>query len=172
MKTKELIKRIALALCALFLASIIGYAINGLIRQSKLARITSSMVNYWQLGNVKLTERPCIDAKQLTSKGWSNAGNGYATVFSVSYTILQKGKEVTVHVTPILGTGRVLTPDELDTYVKKCLNGTDDILLLDYSLLGIVLYVNPRTELADNEAWDNGLHKIQNEYYALQGLNK
>lgn len=112
-------------------------------------------------GNVDLLHRKIIEAQQLVEKGWADAGNGIATLYSSLYDedIFQNGVETQIMITPILPDGSVLSPEELDEYVYNELSGAENIL--DADRLGLVIHVG------DNE--DNGfhLHEMQEEYYDI-----
>ena len=47
------------------------------------------MVSLFGGGNVDLLARPMIDAAKLVEKGWKDAGDGIATVFSSAYEVEQ-----------------------------------------------------------------------------------
>ena len=112
-------------------------------------------------GNVDLLHRKIIEAQRLVEKGWADAGNGIATLYSSLYDedIFQNGVETQIMITPILPDGSVLSPEELDDYVYNELSGAENIL--DADRLGLVIHVG------DSE--DNGfhLHEMQEEYYDI-----
>lgn len=113
-------------------------------------------------GNVDLLSRPLIDAAELIKKGWEDAGEGIATVFSSQYGITDaSGKTVEILVTPILPDGSVMTPQELEDYIYGQLENAENILAADN--LGIVI--------ATDVAADSGeiLHKLQEIYYDIDG---
>lgn len=113
-------------------------------------------------GNVNLLDRPTIDASKLAEKGWSNAGEGTATIFSSQYKVNDnKGIVREILVTPILPDGSVLSPEELDDYTRNVLDGAKNIL--DADTKGIVIGVNVDK---DGSAGDR-LHQMQNEYYDM-----
>jgi hypothetical protein len=117
-------------------------------------------------GNVDLLARPMIDAAELVKKGWKDAGDGIATVFSSQFGILDKdGKEVEILVTPILPDGSVLSEKELEDYIHNELEGANDILKADKK--GIVISVGVNQ---DGSAGDI-LHKLQEQYYGLTELS-
>ena len=114
-------------------------------------------------GNVDLLNRPQIDALRLAEKGWEDAGEGIATVFSSSFGVMDsKGKLHEILVTPILPDGSVLSPDELDSYIGDVIDGADDILAADKA--GVVIAVD-----VDENAGEK-LHEMQEVYYDL--INK
>ena len=112
-------------------------------------------------GNVDLLNRKLIDAAELVKKGWEDAGEGIATVFSSQYGIMDaSGKVVEILVTPILPDGSVLSPSELEDYIYGQLENARDILAADS--LGIVI--------ATDVSMDSGeiLHQLQEVYYGLE----
>lgn len=112
-------------------------------------------------GNVDHLARPLIDAAELVKKGWEDAGEGIATVFSSQYGILDaKGKETEILVTPILPNGDILSPQELEDYIFNQLEGAQDILKADTK--GIVIATNVSTDGSAGEKY----HQLQGEYYA------
>jgi hypothetical protein len=117
-------------------------------------------------GNVDLLARPMIDAAELVKKGWEEAGEGIATVFSSQLGILDKdGKAVEILVTPILPDGSVLSPDELDDYIHQELEGAEDILKADNK--GIVISVGVDRDGSAGKV----LHELQEQYYLTQNLS-
>ena len=109
-------------------------------------------------GNVDLLSRPFVEAASLAEKGWEEAGDGIATVFSSGIGIKDAdGNEVEILVTPILPNGDILSPEELDAYVEQ-LSGKD-ILAADTK--GIVISVG-----VDKDAGEE-LHKLQEIYYGF-----
>lgn len=116
-------------------------------------------------GNVDLLNRKMIPATKLTEKGWKDAGEGIATVFSSSYGILDKaGKRTDILVTPILPDGTVLSEKELEEYIHGTLKGAEDILKADTK--GIVISVGVSAENGEK------LHEMQEEYYNFVKLTK
>lgn len=74
------------------------------------AKIGRKMLEEFGNGNVDLLSRPMVNAAELVKKGWEDAGEGIATVFSSQYGILDKdGKEVEILVTPIMPDGSILS---------------------------------------------------------------
>lgn len=91
-------------------------------------------------GNVDVIARPMIDAAELAKKGWKDAGNGIATVFSMQEGILDsEGNKRQVLFTPILPDGSVMTPQEVEKYLHETLEGATDILEADTK--GVVISV-------------------------------
>lgn len=117
---------------------------------------------FQQKGNVDLLARPLVDAAKLVEKGWEDAGEGIATVFSSQFGILDKdGEEVEILVTPILPNGDVLSPNELEDYIDNVLQGND---ISKADNLGIVIGIGVDP---DGEAGDQ-LHKLQAELLDLK----
>ncbi|MFG5858023.1 hypothetical protein LDB17_07480 [Dysgonomonas sp. Shenzhen-Wh21] len=115
-------------------------ALQSQLPENMLADLKSKMLDLFGngIGNVDLLARPMIDAAELVKKGWEDAGDGIATVFSSQFGISDsKGKEHEILVTPILPNGDVLSPDDLSNYVDNILSGSEDILKADN--LGIVI---------------------------------
>lgn len=113
-------------------------------------------------GNVDLLVRPMIDAAKLVQKGWQDAGEGIATVFSSQYGILDAtGKETEILVTPILPDGSVLSPQELEDYIFDQLEGANDILAADSKKIVIGIDVDPSGSSGET------LHELQEIFYGL-----
>lgn len=131
------------------------------------AKIGRKMLEEFGNGNVDLLSRPMVNAAELVKKGWEDAGEGIATVFSSQYGILDKdGKEVEIFVTPIMPDGSILSPDELENYIFNQLQGANDILAADNK--GIVISVGVNK---DGSAGDV-LHQLQEQYYMTEQLSQ
>lgn len=112
-------------------------------------------------GNVNHLARPLVKAAELVKKGWVDAGEGIATVFSSQYGILDaKGKVTEILVTPILPNGDILSPQELDDYIHSKLEGAQNILAADTK--GLVIAVNVAADGSAGEKY----HDLQKVYYA------
>lgn len=112
-------------------------------------------------GNVNHLARPLVEAAELVKKGWEDAGEGIATVFSSQYGILDaKGKVTEILVTPILPNGDILSPQELDDYIHSKLEGAQNILAADTK--GLVIAVNVAADGSAGEKY----HDLQKVYYA------
>lgn len=112
-------------------------------------------------GNVNHLARPLVKAAELVKKGWEDAGEGIATVFSSQYGIMDaKGKVTEILVTPILPNGDILSPQELDDYIHSKLEGAQNILAADTK--GLVIAVNVAADGAAGEKY----HDLQKVYYA------
>lgn len=115
------------------------------------------------IGNVDLMSRPMIDAAELVKKGWEDAGEGIATVFSSQFGITDAaGKEREILITPILPNGDVLSPEELEDYVDNVLSGSENILSADYKGIVIGIDVSPDGKVGDE------LHKLQEQLVAMK----
>lgn len=131
------------------------------------AKIGRKMLEEFGNGNVDLLSRPMVNAAELVKKGWEDAGEGIAAVFSSQYGILDKdGKEVEILVTPIMPDGSILSPDELENYIFNQLQGANDILAADNK--GIVISVGVNK---DGSAGDV-LHQLQEQYYMTEQLSQ
>lgn len=112
-------------------------------------------------GNVNHLARRLVKAAELVKKGWEDAGEGIATVFSSQYGILDaKGKVTEILVTPILPNGDILSPQELDDYIHSKLEGAQNILAADTK--GLVIAVNVAADGSAGEKY----HDLQKVYYA------
>lgn len=112
-------------------------------------------------GNVNHLARPLVEAAELVKKGWEDAGEGIATVFSSQYGILDaKGKVTEILVTPILPNGDILSPQELDDYIYTQLEGAQNILAADTK--GLVIATNVAADGSAGEKY----HELQEVYYA------
>lgn len=111
-------------------------------------------------GNVDVLARPLVDAAELVKKGWEDAGEGIATVFSSQFGITDAdGKQHEILVTPILPDGTILSPEELETYIDTTLSGATDILAADSK--GLVIKVDASLDGNDGEL----LHQLQEKFY-------
>lgn len=112
-------------------------------------------------GNVNHLARPLVKAAELVKKGWEDAGEGIATVFSSQYGIMDaKGKVTEILVTPILPNGDILSPQELEDYIYTQLEGAQNILAADTK--GLVIATNVAADGSAGEKY----HELQEVYYA------
>lgn len=136
-------------------------------KTSALSGVGERMQTLFGGGNVDLLHRPQVDTSKLTSAGWENAGDGYATVFSSQYGIEDSSGNIQeILVTPILPNGEVLSPSELKDYIYGTLQGASDILSADKK--GIVISSGVSR---DGNAGEQ-LHQLQELYYGLLNYNK
>lgn len=111
-------------------------------------------------GNVDHLARPLIEASELVKKGWEDAGEGIATVFSSQYGILDaSGEVVEILVTPILPNGDIMSPQELEDYIFGSIEGAQNILKADSK--GIIIATNVSPDGSDGEKY----HQLQEQYY-------
>ena len=124
--------------------------------------IMNALQEQFGSGNVDVLARPMIDAAKLAAKGWKDAGDGIATVFSSQFGI--EDKEGNVHeilVTPILPDGTVLSERELERYIDTKLQGAEDILKADE--LGIVIAV----DVSEDGSAGEKLHQLHEQLVDL-----
>lgn len=137
-------------------------ALRSHLSDERLAALGKQMTDRF-VGNVDLLARPMIDAARLAEKGWQDAGEGIATVFSSQFGIDDAaGRRHEILITPILPNGDVLSEEELNAYIDESLNGAEDILKAD--TLGLVIAVDVDPDGTAGEA----LHLLQEKYYALK----
>lgn len=137
-------------------------ALRSHLSDERLAALGKQMTDRF-VGNVDLLARPMIDAARLAEKGWQDAGEGIATVFSSQFGIDDAaGRRHEILITPILPNGDVLSEEELNAYIDESLNGAEDILKTD--ALGLVIAVDVDPDGTAGEA----LHLLQEKYYALK----
>ena len=137
-------------------------ALRSHLSDERLAALGKQMTDRF-VGNVDLLARPMIDAARLAEKGWQDAGEGIATVFSSQFGIDDAaGRRHEILITPNLPDGDVLSEEELNAYIDESLNGAEDILKAD--TLGLVIAVDVDPDGTAGEA----LHLLQEKYYALK----
>lgn len=137
-------------------------ALRSHLSDERLAALGKQMTDRF-VGNVDLLARPMIDAARLAEKGWQDAGEGIATVFSSQFGIDDAaGRRHEILITPILPNGDVLSEEELNAYIDESLNGAEDILKAD--TLGLVIAVDVDPDGTAGEA----LHLLQEKYYVLK----
>lgn len=137
-------------------------ALRNHLSDERLAALGKQMTDRF-VGNVDLLARPMINAARLAEKGWQDAGEGIATVFSSQFGIDDAaGRRHEILITPILPNGDVLSEEELNAYIDESLNGAEDILKAD--TLGLVIAVDVDPDGTAGEA----LHLLQEKYYALK----
>lgn len=141
-------------------------------------RSASAQTKYFQLGNVKLLNRPQVSGSALVAAGWTDAGSGTATVYSVAYDAGNEGIEwrenIIIHITPIKADGTILTPSELDDYVDTMLlsDSVTGILGRDQTNYNLILWIqenitNWTTAWNIADEYDDLLHRLQAVYYEL-----
>ena len=110
---------------------------------------------------IDFTIRPKVDTSELEKAGWGKQEPGTATVYSVTgYSEdygLDAGKAVVV--TPILPDGTVLSPEQVDEYIRKIFNGEK----VDVDIkMGVFDGENYKAE-ADEFA--NTIHELHEKYF-------
>ena len=119
-------------------------------------------------GNVELAVRPVIDANLLNEKGW-DAGEGSATVFTNTYS--SKDNSIAMNFTPILvedgKVKEVLTPEELQSYAERVIEGAED-----EKGLKIGATFEGENAIKEAENFAETLHEKQELYYLLPDPSK
>jgi len=123
-----------------------------------LDAIGEQMKKTFSSSNADLLARPLVDAAELVKRGWKEAGEGIATVFTSTYDFEDSEGKHNLLVTPILPNGDVLSPSELDSYVDSIIR-SGDIFKSDEKKLVIGI------DVADDAG--EQLHKMQEEYYGI-----
>ena len=155
-----------------------------------LSKVSKDKLLEWQEllfggGNVDLANRPVIDARMLTERGWEDAGEGIATLFSSTFSAgygegadWEWHQNIVVDITPITPDGEVLSPGELESYLEDLLArsaNVDELMENDRTENGGKgLLIKVRT-LLDDESFEEALkseggqmealHKIQEALY-------
>ena len=133
------------------------------VGEEQLRRMTDAgrkMLEMFGDGNVDLLARPMVQASELVKKGWEDAGDGIATVYSYQRQVIDhNGNPVEILVTPILPDGSILSENELNTYIDREVNGAADLLQADR--LGIIIKVG----VSDDGSAGEFLHQLQSAYY-------
>jgi len=102
-------------------------------------RILADQFNSLINGNFNLHNRGHVTAEQMARRGWEIEGAATAT-FAQNFQVSDRGgNEITIKVTPILENGRILTPEELRTYVERNINGAANLLEADRNNLIIAV---------------------------------
>lgn len=133
----------------------------------------------YSVGNVDLYNRPLITPKEMRSAGWLDFKEGIATLYSSSYTRTNEKNKVNgiIDITPIMASGQILSPKQLDEYVSKLESSGKDILEADKIVnggLGLVLRSDEFKPGRGNRArqkseqWTQSLHEDQAEFYEKQ----
>lgn len=119
--------------------------------------------NDFDQGKVDLKLRPSVDTSELSKAGWGNVGEGYATVFSQTYS--NESGTMALNFTPIMvdedgkyiGT---LSPDELQKYAEEVMSTGVDPKKLQ---IGKTYIGTNALELAEEDA--QRIHELQEMYY-------
>lgn len=124
--------------------------------------IRKQLEGYNKDDTIDFTVRPVIDTSKLKEKGWDDAGEGTATVYSSTYYSedfgMEEGKALVV--TPILPDGTVLSPEELEEYARKILSGED----VDVDIKMGMFDGDNYKEEADKFA--NTIHELHEKYFS------
>ena len=90
--------------------------------QSELDRLAEG-------GNVNLKVRPKVSAEDMKKAGWEEFDGDYATLYSSTFG--NYDNSIYMNFTPILPNGKVLTPEQFETYCNQVVNGEreDDLKL-------------------------------------------
>lgn len=151
--------------------------ISGLESQKeKLEEAYNKVIN----GNIDYSKRPVVSAEDMWGKGWDEehqdlAGDPTITTYTQGYfgkdfdDVLNKNKELYLEITPILDTGEVLTPEELDEYVNNLFK-QEDVLEADKVVNGgkgliVSSFDNPTDEALDK--YQEKLGGIKDEHAEL-----
>lgn len=130
--------------------------------EGALKRIGEEMKQMFPNASADLLARPLVDAAKLVEKGWQDAGDGIATVYSSVYDWEDaNGNKHNIMVTPILPDGEVLSPEELDTYVKSVIADSEH---KDEKKLVIGIDVS-------DDAGEK-LHEMQEQFYNLKQIQE
>ncbi|MCD8214589.1 MAG: hypothetical protein LUC97_02935 [Clostridiales bacterium] len=101
--------------------------------------------------------RPVIDTSKLADVGWTDVGEGQATVFSSTY--LDEDNQRAVVVTPILPNGDVLEPEALDYYANQLLAGEEIDVDIKMGMFEGEDYKDQAEEFA------NRIHELHEKYF-------
>jgi chromosome segregation ATPase len=105
------------------------------LNRQKIALFESDQMDelemYGHGGNVDLTMRPVIDSSELINAGWEAQAGEMATVFTSTFS--NEDGTVAINFTPIMVDDNgnyigTLSPDELQSYAEKVIDGADDEL--------------------------------------------
>lgn len=132
--------------------------------QSNILQSYLDLQEYGKGGNVDLANRPTIPTSKLKEKGYENAGDGIATVFT--HTFSNEEGNVAINFTPILPDGSVMDKDSFDKYCQEVVDGVhgdDKNLQIGATFEG---------EDAVNQAEDaaNKIHELQQDFYLDGGV--
>lgn len=96
-------------------------------QEVRTKKITNKLTKLSEGGNVDLNNRPEISTKELEKAGWNDVGEGYATVFSSTYS--NENEDTFYNFTPIIvdpKTGKflgVMSPKEFEQYCYDVIDG-------------------------------------------------
>lgn len=110
-----------------------------------------------KFGNVDHLKRPVIGTWRLEQAGWGKQNDGLATVYSSSFSNEDGTK--TILVTPVLQSGKVLTPRELEKAANTILaTGKDE----NNILLGTFTGAN---SISEANKYGQRIHRLHEQYY-------
>ena len=150
------------------------------------ATIGSAMNAVFSAGNVDLLNRPEVDAADLVSAGYTDAGTGTATVYSVEYYMGQGSsvdyafpENLVLHLTPIKADGTIVSLTNLEAYINNTLKTQPNIGAMvsrdkpANGGYGLILYAQPvkttwqaAYDIAGD--FDEYLHLMQAAYYLAE----
>ena len=102
-------------------------ALDSVHKKEKINSIEKKLNKLSEGGNVDLNNRPEISTKELEKAGWNDVGDGYATVFSSTYS--NENEDTFYNFTPIIvdpKTGKflgVMPPKEFEQYCYDVIDG-------------------------------------------------
>lgn len=124
--------------------------------------INTEMRSYQQGGSVDLFNRPNVPTDDLKAAGWTDAGDGYATVHSSTYS--NAAENDVRNFTPIQTDNsgsvvNILSPDELQSYAEAVIDGerNDDLGL---QIGGSYPSIDKAVDAAVR------IHELQEQYYS------
>lgn len=133
--------------------------------------IANTLSEYGKGGNVDLTNRPKISTKLLSDAGWEDVGEGYATVFTSTFSNaaaeLGKSDGIAINFTPIITDENgnyvgVLGPKTLQTYAEGVISGAHD----DYLNLQVGAKFTGSNAINDAAQAAEFIHEQQELYYS------
>jgi len=131
-------------------------------------QVEKSLKEFEQGGEVNLTLRPKVDTSLLEEAGWTDAGNGIATLFTSTFS--NETEDVAINFTPILADengklDRILSPEALQKYAEEVIAGVheDDLHLQ----IGAKFTGEDAIEQAEQAA--QKIHQLQAIYYDQMG---
>lgn len=133
------------------------------------ARQVSELLKLSEGGHVDLTVRPIVDTAYLKKAGWKNVGEGFATVFSSTYS--DENGTVAINFTPIMTDGAgnmtgVLSPEELQNYAEGVIAGTrtDD---LNLQIGGVFVTDDENDAISKAVEAAERIHELQEDYFNI-----
>jgi hypothetical protein len=119
-----------------------------------------AMKKLYTTSSVDLLNRPKVPNATMRAAGWYCPGDGYATVYSVGYTVLYAdGSPHEILWTPIRENGNVLSRSQLEAYSEQ-FNGKVYSEIRSLDSLHLILDIDTTEVRAEK------LHELQAMYYA------